>query len=206
MAQLPTLRRTPQQARSRETVLTILVAAARVLHQHGFKRLSTNRVAKVAGVSVGSLYQYFSGKEDLLGQLAERRVEVLSVEHQSRAHRADTLEEAFAVAADVAVEAAALEQDLGRLVPGFEPNPLHSCQQLLETCLDTGRGEFRADKLELAATLGASAIVRAMTASPGDWRLSETLRKELRSTFARHLLARAHDSGIRSSIPLAHTA
>ncbi|MCA9629769.1 MAG: helix-turn-helix transcriptional regulator [Myxococcales bacterium] len=206
MAQLPTLRRTPQQARSRETVLTILVAAARVLNQHGFKRLSTNRVAKVAGVSVGSLYQYFSGKEDLLGQLAERRVEVLTVEHQSRTHRAETLEESFAVAADVAVEAAGLEQDLGRLVEGFEPSPLHSCQRLLETCLDTGRGEFRADKLELASTLGASAIVRAMAAAPDDWRESEALRKELRGTFARHLLARAHDSGIRTSIPLAHTA
>ncbi|MGE0321350.1 MAG: TetR/AcrR family transcriptional regulator [Polyangiaceae bacterium] len=206
MAQLPTLRRTPQQARSRETVLTILVAAARVLQQHGFKRLSTNRVAKVAGVSVGSLYQYFSGKEDLLSQLAERRIEVLTVEHQTRAHRADSLEEAFAIAADVAVEAASLELDLGKLVPGFVPQPLHTCQVLLGSCLDTGRGEFRADKLELASTLGASTIVRAMSASPGEWHQSESLRKELRATFARHLLARAHESGIRSSIPLAHTA
>ncbi|MCB9586346.1 MAG: TetR/AcrR family transcriptional regulator [Polyangiaceae bacterium] len=206
MAQLSTLRRTPQQARSRETVLTILVAAARVLQQHGFKRLSTNRVAKVAGVSVGSLYQYFSGKEDLLSQLAERRVEVLTVEHQTRAHRADSAEEVFAVAADVAVEAASLEHDLERLVPGFVPQPLNTCQVLLGCCLETGRGEFRADKLELASTLGASAIVRAMSSAPDEWSQSEALRKELRATFARHLLARAHDSGIRSSVPLAHTA
>lgn len=204
MAQPSTHRRTPQQARSRETVLTILVAAARVLLQHGPRRLSTNRVAKVAGVSVGSLYQYFSGKADLIGQLAERRLEVMSLEHATRTHRAETLEESFSVSADVALDVAVLELALSALIPGFEPTLADSCQEILQCCLAPTRGEYRADKLELVGVLGASMITRAVAAAPGEWQNSEGLRKDLRQMFARHLLAsRARDSGVCSSVPMA---
>ncbi|MBK7072157.1 MAG: TetR family transcriptional regulator [Myxococcales bacterium] len=51
---------------------TILDAAARVLRKHGYEETSTNRVAEVAGVSVGSLYQYFPNKEALVHALLER--------------------------------------------------------------------------------------------------------------------------------------
>jgi AcrR family transcriptional regulator len=204
MAQPPTLRRTPQQARSRDTVLTILVAAARVLLQHGPTRLSTNRVAKVAGVSVGSLYQYFSGKADLIEQLAERRLEVMSLEHCTRVYRAETLEESFAVSADVAVDVAVLELALSSLTPAFEPALSDSCQAILQSCLAPTRGEYRADKLELVGVLGASMVARAVAESPGEWQQSEGLRKGLRQLFERHLIApRARDSGVCASVPMA---
>lgn len=51
---------------------TILDAAARVLRKHGYEETTTNRVAEVAGVSVGSLYQYFPNKEALVHALVER--------------------------------------------------------------------------------------------------------------------------------------
>ncbi len=47
-------------------------AAGRILLNEGIGALNTNRIAKVAGVSVGSLYQYFPNKEAVLGALAER--------------------------------------------------------------------------------------------------------------------------------------
>lgn len=65
-------RKSPRQARSRATVDAILEACARVLVEEGYDRASTNRVAKVAGVSVGSLYQYFPSKEALVLALFER--------------------------------------------------------------------------------------------------------------------------------------
>lgn len=65
-------RKEPRQGRSKATVEAILEATARILVSEGLDRLSTNRVAKVAGVSVGSLYQYFTNKEALLVALCER--------------------------------------------------------------------------------------------------------------------------------------
>lgn len=63
------LRKQPKQARSAELVATILEAAAQVLAQEGAQRFTTARVAEKAGVSVGSLYQYFPNKAAILFRL-----------------------------------------------------------------------------------------------------------------------------------------
>ncbi len=70
----PRPRKRPVQARSHATVDAIVDAAARVLVQGGYGRFTTNRVAARAGVSVGSLYQYFPNKEALLAELKGRHV------------------------------------------------------------------------------------------------------------------------------------
>jgi AcrR family transcriptional regulator len=70
-----TPRKSPTQARSRATVDVILAATARLLVKHGFDRTSTNQIAEAAGVSIGSLYQYFPSKEALVAALMERHVE-----------------------------------------------------------------------------------------------------------------------------------
>jgi AcrR family transcriptional regulator len=67
-------RKMPAQDRSRATVDVILDAAARILVKDGYEGFTTNRVAEKAGVSVGSLYQYFPNKESLLGELMRRHV------------------------------------------------------------------------------------------------------------------------------------
>lgn len=59
----------PKQARSKQMVADILEAAVRVLSREGARRFTTTRVAELAGVSVGSLYQYFPNKESLLFRL-----------------------------------------------------------------------------------------------------------------------------------------
>lgn len=75
----------------------ILEAAVRVLGQHGAAGLTTRRVADVAGVSVGSFYQYFPNKEAVLAELVRRRVDGL----------VSVLEAACAAATGGVVEASA---------------------------------------------------------------------------------------------------
>lgn len=66
------LRRTPQQDRSRAMVERIVSAGQRVLLRDGYEKASTNRVAEEAGISPGSLYQYFPGKDAILAAVVER--------------------------------------------------------------------------------------------------------------------------------------
>jgi AcrR family transcriptional regulator len=65
-------RKSASQERSRFTVNAILEATARILIREGYDRASTNRIAATAGVSIGSLYQYFPSKEALVAAVSER--------------------------------------------------------------------------------------------------------------------------------------
>ena len=82
MARKPrtSVRKIPRQERSRQTVESILDATARVLTKAGYADLTTNRVAEVAGVSVGSLYQYFPSKEALVDAVLDRDLANLRAE------------------------------------------------------------------------------------------------------------------------------
>jgi AcrR family transcriptional regulator len=73
-----TPRKKPRQQRSQATVDCILDATARVLCSTGYDRASTNRIALAAGVSVGSLYQYFPSKEALVAGLADRHTAAMT--------------------------------------------------------------------------------------------------------------------------------
>jgi AcrR family transcriptional regulator len=95
-----TPRKRPRQERSQATVDTILAATTRVLVKHGFAGLTTNRVAERAGVSIGSLYQYFPNKEALVAALVERHLEdtnALMLTELSRVARLPAVEAVRAV-------------------------------------------------------------------------------------------------------------
>ena len=72
MKDIPQPRKRPRQARSQHTVDVILDAAALVLAKGGYAGTNTNLVAERAGVSVGSVYQYFPNKDALVVALHER--------------------------------------------------------------------------------------------------------------------------------------
>jgi AcrR family transcriptional regulator len=67
-------RRKPQQERSRHKIGLILEAAMRLLESGGMDALTTNAVAAMAGVSIGTLYQYFHDKQAILDALVEREL------------------------------------------------------------------------------------------------------------------------------------
>ena len=65
-------RATPRQARARERVEAILVAARDIIANQGIEPLSTQRIAQVAGIPVGSVYQFFPNKHAIVLELAKR--------------------------------------------------------------------------------------------------------------------------------------
>src|SRR5262245_14388762 len=73
-----TPRKVASQERSRVTVDALLEATARVLLREGYDRASTNRIAEVAGVSIGSLYQYFPSKEALVAAVIDRHTQEIA--------------------------------------------------------------------------------------------------------------------------------
>jgi AcrR family transcriptional regulator len=68
-------RKLPRQARAQATVHAILEATVQILEREGLDAATTTRIAEVAGVSVGSLYQYFSHRDAILHALQEREFE-----------------------------------------------------------------------------------------------------------------------------------
>jgi AcrR family transcriptional regulator len=92
--QAPAPKKWPRQKRSQLTFDSILDAAAQLLIAHGYQRMTTNQVAQRAGVSVGSLYQYFPNKQALLCALQQRHQDALG----------DVLHEAFAASMAMSLE------------------------------------------------------------------------------------------------------
>lgn len=90
-------RKQPQQDRSRITVEAILEATARILTEKGYSKTNTNQIAELAGVSIGSLYQYFPNKESLMAALIQQHEDEMVELFESKLnHLSDTsLEEAI---------------------------------------------------------------------------------------------------------------
>lgn len=69
------VRKTPVQERARKTIETILEATAQILVEEGGERLTTNHLARKAGFSIGTIYQYFPNKEAIVLALIEQQRE-----------------------------------------------------------------------------------------------------------------------------------
>ena len=101
-------RKQPRQRRSAETVARILDAAARILDERGYRATTTNHVAEEAGVSIGSLYQYFPNKDALLVVLAEQHVDDIAGQFAERLaglrHEQPSLDDTVRSLLDLTVE------------------------------------------------------------------------------------------------------
>jgi AcrR family transcriptional regulator len=119
-------RKTPVQARSTVTVEAIFEATIQVLLSHGAERLTTTRVAQRAGVSVGTLYQYYPNKQSLLRAVLESHFNGVVAKFEAACERAPhkplgemirEMVEAFVDAkmerADISVALARVSADVG---------------------------------------------------------------------------------------------
>jgi AcrR family transcriptional regulator len=164
-----TPRKRPRQARSKATVDTILEATARVLVKHGFDGLTTNAVAAAAGVSIGSLYQYFPNKEALVGALIERHAEEMHHAVGKELARVAALPIAQAVRAmiELTIRAHSVDPELHRVMLEQVPRVGRmariaelTCvtQQAVTALLEARKAELAITNPDVAAFLLVSAI------------------------------------------------
>jgi len=157
------------QERSRLTVNALLEATARILVREGFDKASTNRVAEVAGVSVGSLYQYFPSKEALVAALIDRHNQEVMQAVQGELAEAVNLpiEQAVRKLISVAVKAHRIDPKLHRVLAEQIPRvgKLENIETfnrqnyvLFANYLERRRDEIRAVDLELAAFVCVTSI------------------------------------------------
>jgi AcrR family transcriptional regulator len=162
-------RKVASQERSRATVDALVEATARILVREGFDKASTNRIAEVAGVSVGSLYQYFPSKEALVVAVAERHQQEImqTVRGELAEALAEPMEKAVRRLIAAAIKAHRVDPKLHRALAEQIPrvgklekleafNPENYV--LFKGYLEGHRGELRVDDLELASFVCVTAI------------------------------------------------
>jgi len=155
-------RKEPRQSRSQATVTAILDATARILIERGFAAASTNAVAERAGVSVGSLYQYFPNKEALIAALHARHDEQMMAVIQRALTKAmdATLDDALSGLIEATVEAHRVDADLHRVLEeqhdDLDNDTMHQeylgvMEERIVKLLARHRGQITAPDLKLAA-------------------------------------------------------
>ena len=168
----PKPRKVPQQARSRATWDDIVEAATRVFSTEGYDDGAVAQVAEVAGVGVGSLYQYFSTKEALIAAVRERASEALIRELEPRmiALTALPLREGAFGLAKLLIDA---HQQYLPLMHALMNSPqpggpavsaafLLRVRTAVQVYLQTHRAELRPQNLELSALLLVPAMGAAL--------------------------------------------
>lgn len=162
-------RKTAAQARSRATVDALVEATARILVRDGFDQASTNRIAREAGVSIGSLYQYFPGKEALVAAVIERHNrDLMAIVRQALADvEAQPLETGARRLIAAAIEAHRLDPKLHRVLAEQTPRTgalvnveafNSETYGLFRGYLEGRRDEVRAVDLDLAAFVCVTTI------------------------------------------------
>jgi AcrR family transcriptional regulator len=157
------------QERSRATVDALIEATARILVKEGFDKASTNRIAEVAGVSVGSLYQYFPGKEALVVAVIDRHdQQIMEVVQRALVEVASLpFEQGVRRLVVAAIEGHRVDPELHRVLAeqiprtgrlgkaeGFNREPyVH-----FKAWLEGHRHELRVSDLELAAFICGTSI------------------------------------------------
>lgn len=163
-------RRRPKQERSREIVRAIREAGLRILQEEGPAALTTNHIAKIAGVSIGSLYRYYPNKEAIVADVYEAHTQdelaVFSdVDHWADALSKRPLREAIAAIVQVAADR---ERKLLALDPNFYRD--HNLEfalgrrvglpliQGIRRVLENKRDDLRVDDLDHASFLVARGL------------------------------------------------
>lgn len=175
MARRPatTARKIATQERSKATVDALLDATARVLVREGYDRTSTNKIAAAAGVSIGSLYQYYPSKEALVAGVIERHMEeMMGVVRASLLRVAQMpLADAARELVRVMIDAHRIEPKLHRVLVEQIPrvgnmNHLERVDEeamaLVRAYLEAHRDEVHVDDLDMASFLAVSSV-EAMT-------------------------------------------
>jgi AcrR family transcriptional regulator len=200
------LRRQPKQARAQDTMEVILEAAARVLRRHGYARATTNRIAEVAGVGVGTVYEYFANKDAVFEALIRREIDALVRAFAEHAEAEDVDLEA-ALGRLIAAGMAAMRHGPELLralesVPGatFRRQLAGARQVVIDQVgqlLDAHCQELDVDDIDLAAFIVVSAV-EGVGANASSQNFDARLARELTALVTRYLKGPAAPSGSSS--------
>lgn len=166
-------RKIPRQARAEATVDAILEAAARILERKGREAYTTNAVAELAGVSIGSLYQYFPSKDAITRALIERQNSALLADlaliDPAEAKR-NALQRLIAVAVDHQLQRSALARllDIEELrLPAQKDHAARGEKvfRIVETCI--AASGFAPANVGKETTADVLAIVKGMVDAAG---------------------------------------
>ncbi len=189
------MRRRAKQARAQQTIAVVLEAAAQVLQREGYAGATTNRIAERAGVSVGTIYQYFADKEQIFDALIRREIKGLlgvlqSVSFDPDESIADGLRRLLQLLVQARPDAPALYRSLEQV-----PNALFrrrvaeargNVVEWVREFLASHRSELRVRDLDVAAfVVVAAAEGVAINASPEFYRARGA--DELTTVFTRYL-------------------
>lgn len=201
MTALPQPRRIPRQSRSRALVDAILEATARVLSERGYAATNTNLVAERAGVSVGSVYQYFPNKDSLITALHERHAVEMHAAMETVLASASSLDLRGQLAAIVHAWLAAhrvapqLHQVLEKEFPFFDaPSDQSQADQSIhhriQRLLEEHRHEVTQQDLGLAAWVALQtmeSLIHAAVIPPGAPHPIEKVEEAIVEMLVRYL-------------------
>lgn len=196
-----TARKAPRQARAVATVDSILEATAHLLGDGGFAALSTNRIARRAGVSIGSLYQYFPNKHAVVAALIDRHAEAQMEQLAANLTSAATgaLDTAVRGIIEAQLHAKRVDHEMERLlletVPQTGQFDLHArwnerASLLVEGALAARSDEIRPTDLHLAVFVLVNAvegIVHGLVLQRPDLISSDALVEEVVQLVLRYL-------------------
>jgi len=163
-------RKKPKQDRSKATVDALLEAAAQLLVEEGGARVTTNRIAERAGVSVGSLYQYFPNKDALLKALGQQflddQLESLRTRLEATLAEEGSLSEQVRAIVSALLETRRLNPDLSRALiqqaPAYAQEPLRQLHEQATSFVELALTVRSADVRPERAAIAAHIIVHAM--------------------------------------------
>ena len=193
-------RKRPVQARSEATVSALFEASIQVLLGVGYRKFTTTRVAERAGVSVGSLYQYFPNRQALITAVIERYLEGLraTIEQRCRELCGHTLDRQITGLVDAAITAKwahievsrALHEplaDIGgtELVTASAIKTAGVVAEVLRSCADAS---FRdVDRLSLLMVISCSALLQAAVTDETGALDRESVRTHMRAMVLGYL-------------------
>jgi AcrR family transcriptional regulator len=183
---MPAKRRRPKQLRAIQTVEAVLDAVARILKRGGVDAVTTNRIAKVAGVSIGSVYQYFPDKRAIFVALHQRHVEFMArvVEDALLAHASLPLPDLAHAMIDAMVDAHAKDAELHELLWSEVPHRADGARDLEARLVGAWRlaitsklgARREAERVAFFVAHVAQAVAHAVLARPS--RMSLAAAKE----------------------------
>lgn len=155
-------RKLPVQARSETTVLAIYEASVQVLLSVGYRKLTTTRVAERAGVSVGTLYQYFPNRQALIRAVLERYLgEMLaSIAADCRSLKGGSLDEIATGTVDAMIAAKWRRLEVSRAM--HEPQvDVGGAELVRASATNPGIGEVEVEPLAVFLVMACTSMLQA---------------------------------------------